>query len=252
MSKGIQGRGVCKFEGCDRPVKTRGLCGGHHQQQAAGRELRPLQQRWPRGLSCSICGKPAEGRGLCLAHYKKLRKYGDPTVVVIAHYEPGTLCAYEGCDRGVVAKGYCNQHRNQQKAGKPLQPIKPILPPKERLLAARVIDDNGCWLWPGYVGPEGYGRSRFDGSKTVLVHRAAYELWVGPVGRSAVHHKCAVRRCFNPEHLELATQRENTLEMLERRALKGRIAELEAQVRELEAMLNVASTSDPHSSGVAS
>jgi hypothetical protein len=29
---------------------------------------------------CSECPKPAVGRGLCDAHYKKLRRYGSPSI----------------------------------------------------------------------------------------------------------------------------------------------------------------------------
>lgn len=31
-------------------------------------------------MSCSICNKPTVGRGFCKAHYRALRKYGDPLI----------------------------------------------------------------------------------------------------------------------------------------------------------------------------
>ena len=50
-----------------------------------------------------------------------------------------------------------------------------------------------------------------------------------------VHHKCANRACCNPEHLELATNRENVAEMFARKAYEARIAELEEEVAALKA-----------------
>src|SRR5688572_9025899 len=43
-----------------------------------------------------------------------------------------------------------------------------------------VVDEDGCWRWPGAKNPKGYGVIRRDG-KRLPVHRVAYELRVGPV-----------------------------------------------------------------------
>ncbi len=105
---------------------------------------------------------------------------------------------------------------------------------EERLNA--YLDKSGeCWIWTGSKTPQGYGGTYFDGKK-LKSHRAAYETWVGPIPRDmTVHHKCANTSCCNPEHLELATQRENTAEMFARKAYEARIAELEERVSALEA-----------------
>ena len=43
-------------------------------------------------------------------------------------------------------------------------------------------------------------------------HRLAYRLACGEIATAlVVHHRCRVRRCFNPEHLEARTSRENVL-----------------------------------------
>lgn len=65
-------------------------------------------------------------------------------------------------------------------------------------------------------------------------HRLAFQVWVGPIDHDTVHHKCAVRHCFNPDHLEAATLKENVLEMHERAALRRKIRALEAQIAELQ------------------
>lgn len=77
------------------------------------------------------------------------------------------------------------------------------------------IDDNGCWLWTAYVAPNGYGRlivgSRIDGTRRCAVaHRVSFEHFVGPVPDGfELDHLCNVRRCVNPEHLQVVTHREN-------------------------------------------
>ncbi len=70
---------------------------------------------------------------------------------------------------------------------------------------------SGCWLWMGALSNVGYGQFRLDG-KTVLAHRVAVIL----DGRElppglTVDHRCSQRRCVNPRHLDVVTQRENTL-----------------------------------------
>jgi hypothetical protein len=71
---------------------------------------------------------------------------------------------------------------------------------------------DGCWLWSGYVGREGYGRTYYAGRKGLSVHRLAYELSVGPIPPGLViDHLCRVHNCVNPDHLEPVTNRENVL-----------------------------------------
>lgn len=71
------------------------------------------------------------------------------------------------------------------------------------------VTETGCWLWLGNADKAGYGR--FDlKCRTVLSHRAAYEHARGPIppGLDA-DHKCRVRSCVNPDHIEPVTEREN-------------------------------------------
>lgn len=73
--------------------------------------------------------------------------------------------------------------------------------------------NTGCWLWGGatYCG---YGRVSAGGAKarTLVAHRVAYELLVGPIPVGlTLDHLCRVHECVNPTHLEPVTQRVNTL-----------------------------------------
>lgn len=71
--------------------------------------------------------------------------------------------------------------------------------------------NSGCWLWTGAVNPHGYAKIRIDGTDW-LGHRLAYELFVGPIPRGLeLDHKCRVRSCINPDHMEPVTGRENIL-----------------------------------------
>lgn len=95
--------------------------------------------------------------------------------------------------------------------------MKQAQPIEARIKKLIRIDENGCWrsiIKSRVAG--GYSRikvgSRTDGSrKSVLMHRASYEAFVGiiPDGMT-VDHLCEVTDCVNPKHLVLASSWDNT------------------------------------------
>lgn len=69
---------------------------------------------------------------------------------------------------------------------------------------------SGCWIWLGAPTSEGYGVIRVGNKKQDYAHRVSYNLFVGPIPQGLeIDHKCRIRCCVNPAHLEAVTHREN-------------------------------------------
>lgn len=77
------------------------------------------------------------------------------------------------------------------------------------------IDNNGCWLWTGWINPDGYGLIRIDNTR-MRAHRLSWTLFHGPIPDNlTIDHLCRIRHCINPEHLEPVTGAENIRRDLE-------------------------------------
>lgn len=70
---------------------------------------------------------------------------------------------------------------------------------------------ESCWLWRGWITPDGYGRFEIA-QKRFHAHRFAYEMCVSqiPIGLT-IDHLCRVRSCVNPRHLEPVPNKTNVL-----------------------------------------
>lgn len=105
---------------------------------------------------------------------------------------------------------------------------------------------EACWPWVGGTHRSGYGQFK-AGGQTFKAHRVALALTTGGVEwRSAergargqiVLHACDNRRCCNPAHLRVGTQRDNMRECSQRGrigrgATHGRVKLTAAQVAEI-------------------
>lgn len=86
-----------------------------------------------------------------------------------------------------------------------------------------------CWAWLGHVERSGYGTTTLNG-KRAYAHRKYYLEFVGPIAEGLqLDHKCRVRYCVNPDHLEQVTPVENN-----RRRINSMVSE--AQVVEIKAL----------------
>jgi len=80
-----------------------------------------------------------------------------------------------------------------------------LVPLTERFDRKVLRDESGCWLWQGFIDKAGYGRLHGSGrdSPAMYAHRYAYERFSGLSALGFhIHHRCRVRHCVNPEHLE--------------------------------------------------
>lgn len=79
-----------------------------------------------------------------------------------------------------------------------------------------------CLLWTGADSGTGrgggYPRMKLDGG-TVAVHIVMWIIEHGPIPpRKQIDHRCSVRRCVNPDHLQMVTHKKNQKLRDERRA----------------------------------
>lgn len=74
---------------------------------------------------------------------------------------------------------------------------------------SRPIDVNECWEWIGGKTPNGYGMFSI-GKKSIHSHRFSYIHWKGEIpDKLWILHKCGIKKCVNPAHLEVGTPLKN-------------------------------------------
>lgn len=171
--------GQCSVEGCERPVKGKGMCNMHYLRwYKHGNPL--VGGRPPRAKTCSIdgCEKDVLARGWCNMHYTRWQNHSDPL---------GGSSTFVG------------------------DPAKWLL---ERL----DYTGDDCLLWPYAETKNGYSvvviDKRNEGAHVVMctiVHGAK------PTPRHEVLHSCRQGHlgCVTPKHLAWGTHKENMLDVVE-------------------------------------
>lgn len=108
-------------------------------------------------------------------------------------------CVIDDCTNKIITnRGLCRKHFVRRTN-------------EERFWENVIKQDDGCWLWNGYIDINGYGSISFN-NKRIATHRYSFKLHNGylPVGLE-LDHLCRNRACCNPEHLEPVTHRENLI-----------------------------------------
>lgn len=140
-------------------------------------------------------------------------------------------CAFDGCERDAVSKGYCDKHyRRLLRRGdvndygsRKVDDGNAI----ERFHQKYEINESGCWLWIAGTRPNGkgvpYGRHFIDG-KSIGAHRFSFEIAHGVIPKGMyVCHKCDMPLCVNPDHLFVGTHHDNMRDMVQKkRSFTGR------------------------------
>lgn len=88
------------------------------------------------------------------------------------------------------------------------------------------VDESGCWLWAGYIKPNGYGAMTVRSLQSKGPMSAHVVSWIAhngpmPAGMVVDHEchnqdpdcedawTCKHRRCVNPKHLRTTDQKTN-------------------------------------------
>jgi hypothetical protein len=133
--------------------------------------VRVMARGWTKGRQCTMAGccRKHYAMNLCRMHYARLKRQGDPSVVLIDYWSSDSERFWRHVDKS---------------------------------------HPSGCWLWTAGTR-KGYGRIAIGRTSIYAHRFAFSEAYgVIPDGLF-VCHRCDVPLCVRPDHLFLGTPRDN-------------------------------------------
>jgi hypothetical protein len=83
---------------------------------------------------------------------------------------------------------------------------------KRFLTKVLINNKTKCWEWTASLNSKGYGQFYFNGKTSGRAHRYSYTHYKGQIPPDkVVDHLCNNKKCVNPKHLALASNKENVL-----------------------------------------
>ena len=133
--------------------------------------------------------------------------------------------------KGIAAKFGVNETSIRKITGKTGRPSGyPPRPISERFWK-KVVRSEKCWEWIGSTGKPGYGHIILKG-KYVDAHRISYMLFRGEIPKGLmVLHTCDNKKCVNPDHLFLGTQKDNMAQWARKRLELRKVGEPTVSIR---------------------
>lgn len=90
----------------------------------------------------------------------------------------------------------------------------------------RVTKSSSCWEWSGTKDKWGYGRLSVSKNLKIAAHRFSYALHKGvDPAEFCICHRCDNPECTNPDHLFIATQKENSQDRNWKNRTRGLVGE---------------------------
>lgn len=152
------------------------------------------------------CGRKVMARKLCQTHYKQ--KLAGKPLTPLKSAAP-TKCSFKGCNVLARANNLCQSHYMQRWRGNDLTNVRRQSRPIEERFSDYVVFTESCWNWTGAIRNDGYGSFSLNGIK-VMAHRFSWSHFNGNIpDGELIDHMCHNRACVNPEHLRLATYKQN-------------------------------------------
>lgn len=97
-------------------------------------------------------------------------------------------------------------------------PVKPVL---DRIFSRTIKTETGCFEWQGSLSDTGYARISYQ-RKTRLGARLVMELIHGNIPRTLqACHSCDNRKCINPDHIWIGTQKQNQQDAIRKKRYTG-------------------------------